>query len=257
MNKVLESTHFLTLSPKFVFINHDKIDEVAERFSKEDLKIPTWSYGEHPNAIEKFEDVIDTFFLCNSINFAFTDFETGQKFESYHNSEKFTGSSGMWACVKHAIINGTPLLDANYLANFSEDDMEFVFSGNMEIPMINERLWVYGRFQNTNKHPLFSDVNESTVAADYVLPKGLRDMGILTYEKSLANKVDNGILIPADTLEELEIRASTIHACNEVVGLLNEKYGKNINAWHLDAKIWSEARKNKETKHHLTRTIAY
>ncbi len=325
-NKVLDSTRFLTQNPQYVFINHDKIWEVAGRYSKEDLKIPRWNFGEHPSENEKFEDVVDTFFLCNSINFAFTDFETGEKFKSYHKGEEFVGSSAMWACVKHAIENGTPLLDADYLANFSEDDMEYVFSGNIKIPMFNERIYVlnqvgkvlknkydghfhnllsaskgkmfgrngvvkrltrdfdsfndsflygndkkvefnkraqlaggmlYGRFQNTNRHPLFSDVDESTVAADYVLPKGLRDMGIFIYEESLAERVDGRKLIPAYFQEELEIRASTIHACNEIVEILNEKYGKNVNAWHIYAKIWSEARKNKETRHHLTRTIAY
>ena len=39
VNKVLESTRFLTINPQYVFINHEKIAEVTKIFSKEDLNI--------------------------------------------------------------------------------------------------------------------------------------------------------------------------------------------------------------------------
>ena len=50
------------------------------------------------------------------------------------------------------------------------------------------------------------DANELTVYADYELPKGLRSLGILVYDASLAEKVDGKRLVEKNSLEELEIR---------------------------------------------------
>jgi len=57
-----------------------------------------------------------------------------------------------------------------------------------------------------------SDLDQLTVFADYKLPQILRSLGILNYQPSLAKKVDNLILIPKNSQEEIEIRAAVIWA---------------------------------------------
>jgi hypothetical protein len=102
----------------------------------------------------------------------------------------------------------------------------------------------------------FEDIENLTAFADYVLPKGLRSVGILEYSLDLAARVDAGILIPKNSQEELEIRASSIHSFDRLLNNINSLREEKINALHLDYAIWSEFRKA-PGKHHLTKTIAY
>jgi len=104
------------------------------------------------------------------------------------------------------------------------------------------------------------DAYELTVFADYVLPKGLRDMGILRYSDALASRVDRQVEVPALSLMELEIRAATIHAADRLIRKVNEYRApglRPINALHMDYRLWGESRKDKSTPHHLTKTIMY
>lgn len=334
-NKVLESTRFLVENPKHVHIDTDKLDETADRFAKEKLKIPDWKTPVHLEQSD--ETFIDFILLANSINFAFTDFKTKQKFSTEYNGNEWRGAFGMHACLKKALEGDFPfLLKGEYLASISEQDFREIFKGNFEIPLLKERLDIfhevgrvldnkyegyfhnlveesnhmlfnngrglvdrlikdfpsfddsvvyngkkakfykraqlapgvlYGRFRNQGAFQV-KDIDELTVFADYVLPKGLRDLGVLVYEKELAEKVDSQEIIPRHSREELEIRASTVHASDMLINKINELKGKEsvsdgvvvsdggVNALHLDYKLWSESRKQ-PGYHHLTPTIDY
>lgn len=120
---------------------------------------------------------------------------------------------------------------------------------------------IYGRFQNQDCFQM-EDINELTVFADYALPVALRSAGILIYEQSLRERIDKQELVPAGSQEELEIRASTIHACKRLVDRINQfrtedgQGQEKVNSLHVDAKLWFESRKA-STPHHLTITTAY
>lgn len=58
-----------------------------------------------------------------------------------------------------------------------------------------------------------SNTDYLTIFADYKLPQILRTFGILQYNKKLANKIGNLILLEKNSLEEIEIRSATIWAC--------------------------------------------
>jgi len=326
LNPVLESTKKVIEFPIYVKINQKKLEETAEKFSKEKFEIPGWNMPIYPETADpKTPDFI---FLENTINFAFTDFETKKKFATILEGTEWKGSSGMCACLKRAKDEGAPIFNSNFLENITEAQMKKIFKGNMEIPMLKERTKIfqevggvlnekykgsfhklleaseyrlfgieekrglverliedfpsfddsrilggekicfnkraqllpailYGKFQNTGSFK-FPDITDLTIFADYVLPKGLRDLGILIYEKGLAKKVDTQQLLLPWGQEEMEIRASTIHAVHNLIELINkERKEKPINALHMDYRLWSESRKNGKTPHHLTKTIAY
>ncbi len=323
-NKVLETTKVLVKNPKYVFIDESKIEEIAKEYSQKELEIPAWDFPIHLEGNNK--NTIDFFLLGNSINFAFTDFKTGQKYTAEFMGKEQKGSSGMWACLKKAIEAGIPILEGNYLKDISEEDMKKIFEGNMEIPMFKERLQIfrevgqvlckkygrhfynlieasnkrlfnkgkglverltvdfpsfddsviyegkkirfdkraqlapgmlYGRFKNEGLFQV-EDIDKLTVFADYVLPQTLRDLGIFVYEKSLAERIDSQQIITKESREELELRASTIHASKKLVNKLNGHRDDKVNALHIDYVLWSAGRKIKSDKpHHLTITTAY
>lgn len=86
---------------------------------------------------------IDYFFLGNTINFAYTDFDTGEKFETIYKDKKWQGAFGMWACLKRAVENKIDLLDARFLELLDRKSMRQIFTGNIEIPMVDERLAIW------------------------------------------------------------------------------------------------------------------
>lgn len=321
-NEVLSSTKFLVENPNFVFINYSRIEEIARKFAQEKLPLPDWKMEIYPQ--EFSEEGIDFLFLESSINFAFMDFKTKQKFTTNYRGKDYKGAMGMSACLKRAWEEKIPIFEGKYLAEIKENEMKKIFFGNIEIPMLKERTEIFnevgkvlsgeygGRFHNFfEQHgkklfnekngliekiilefPSFDDstiyqnqkvrfnkraqlftavlhetfpeqklfsqeeLDNLTVFADYQLPKSLRDLGIINYEKSLAERVDLQKIIPAKSQEELEIRASTIHASQKLREEINKLREEKINALNLDYKLWGEGRKNPGF-HHLTPTIAY
>lgn len=321
-NPVLQSTNRLAEAAHYIQIHYKKLAETAQMFTQEELKIPTW---EEPAYLEgKDERIIDFFLLGNSMNFAFTDFTTFEKFKTTYKGQEWRGSMGMWACLTRAIEKGWPVLDAHYLKQVSYNDVSrIIFEGNTPIPLLEERTRIfrevgrvllekydghfhnlvaksknrlfnrgegiverltndflsfddsvmyrgkqvhfnkraqlapamlYGRFQNQSPFRV-DDIGELTVFADYVLPQSLRHLGIFEYAPSLAQKVDQQKLIPANSQEELELRACTIHAADFLVKRVNQlKPDKKVNALHIDYQLWANRGKG---NHHLTVTTAY
>ena len=85
-------------------------------------------------------EIIDVSFFYAVMNFAFTDFDTGVKFAVDYRGLTWSDSEGMFACVAQALDNGVPLTDGAFLAEISRDELSRVFSGNIEIPMLDERV---------------------------------------------------------------------------------------------------------------------
>lgn len=117
---------------------------------------------------------------------------------------------------------------------------------------------LYGKFENKGLFHV-DDADELTVFANYNVPNALRNMGITLYEDSLSRRVDSRENIEYGSREEMEIRAATLHACDEMVREINiQKNGESINSMHIDYKFFLEGRKFKSGKrHHLTLTTAY
>ena len=74
------------------------------------------------------------------MNFAFSDFDTGVKFAATYRNREWSDSEAMFACVNRALATGVPLTDGNHLAEIDRDSLSGVFSGNIEIPMLDERV---------------------------------------------------------------------------------------------------------------------
>ncbi|MDQ3549879.1 MAG: queuosine salvage family protein [Chloroflexota bacterium] len=104
----------------------------------------------------------------------------------------------------------------------------------------------------------FHDLHTLTAFADYKVPQVLRQHGILTYAPALAGAIANHRLIPPDSDEELEIRASTIWA----VELLRQSLAgrsKEMPAYAIDWALWQSGQSLPATSepYHRTLTIFY
>jgi hypothetical protein len=319
-NPVLESTQFLVANPQYVKINDEQVGVQAKAFAQREFSIPSWQEC-FPG--KSLDESVELFCLANTTNFAFTNFETGEKYLSRWQNKDWTGAYGMYASINKALERGIPITSPKYLAQMSLDDVNQIFSEDSQIPLAEERRNVfnevgavlsdkYGSFLNlfnvsrgrvfndgdgfverlVSAFPSFNDsvvvdgkevkiykraqlaaaeiqgrfladgkvafrdIEELTAFADYVLPKGLRSVGILEYSPDLTSRVDEGVLIPKNSLEEIEIRAASIHAFDRLLKEINSQRENKINVLHLDYAIWAEFRK-KPGRHHLTKTIFY
>jgi len=133
--KVLSSLVPVIENSEEVIINNDEIKNVARWMAYEEFILP------QNNKLRKDpEDFIRTTFLINTLNFAFTDFKTSVKYSIERDGEIFSDSEAMFKQIHEAIDSGKNLLDGEVLANLTIEDLGKIFSGNIEMPMMEERV---------------------------------------------------------------------------------------------------------------------
>ena len=108
-------------------------------------------------------------------------------------------------------------------------------------------------------HPLFTfkNLENLTIFADYKLPQLLEQLGVIEYDEELMSDIVEERLIPTSSRKELEIRANTIAACEQIVAAMRAR-GRTITTQEFDWLLWVKAQATKFTKpHHKTLTIFY
>ncbi len=104
----------------------------------------------------------------------------------------------------------------------------------------------------------FEDLYSLTAFADYIVPAALRVLGITHYSADLEAAIQEGRLIDAGSPWEVEIRAHTIYACEELAKRINELRPPELQVIvpQVDARLWVPFHRT-HWPHHLTRTIYY
>jgi hypothetical protein len=323
-SKVLQSVVPVVEASEHVTVHDDKIMSTAGWLAYEEFVPPDGSllfdFGNDPDVIMDFQLVL------NTMNFAFTDFETGTKFETDYMGRRWSDSEAVVACVHRAVSSGIPFLSGDYLATVTRSDLEKVFEGTIEMPLLDDRVELFnsvgeilvekyeGRYANFVRSctprlyangdglldrlpvefPRFQDVSvwrgsevyfyklaqlgiwgmhlalsprklwslEDThmisAFADYIVPVALRVTGIFSYSPELEDKITHGVEIPANSPEEIELRAGSLF----VIARLTEE----VNALRpgmtpllqpqVDFRFW-KAYHATHFPHHLTKTRMY
>lgn len=123
---------------RHVRIHEDKVREVASWLAYEGLPWPDFRFMPQPDASDR--DLMDFAFVASAVNFAFTDFRTRTVFRATHRREERSDAEAMMACLTRAYEAGEPVLDGAHLARFTRGEVERLFAGNVEIPLLDERL---------------------------------------------------------------------------------------------------------------------
>ncbi|MFN8670897.1 MAG: queuosine salvage family protein [Candidatus Sericytochromatia bacterium] len=131
---------------------------------------------------------------------------------------------------------------------------DFSFYKNNKYPILKRAqlipAMIFGRYQNQNP---FNDINNLIVFSDYKIPQTLRNFGLIEYSQSLAEKIQNQEIITNQSLEEIEIRLSSIFICEFI-----KSYNKNLNSLNLDYFLWLNSKNIKiEYEYHKTFSIFY
>ena len=321
---VLDSLRPVIEHARDVHTHVDKIVEVAGWMAYEELPMPELSV---PYGLAKAPVVaMDFIMVSTTIDSAFTDFNTHVKFQVEYDGQMRSDSDGMVACLKRAMDNGIPILDGKFLATLTRPQMEKIFAGNIEMPMLDEKLqnfrdvgkvlaqsydgyfhnfikscppqlydngkglvdrlvaefprfndvgeydgheikfyklaqlgfWgIYSGLHPTNTLPLV-DIGKMTAFADYIIPVGLRRLGIMSYSPALENAINSYRLIPRNSPQEIEIRAHSLYATALLAEEINtiRPASLQIIIPQVDARLWSHYHTT-FWPHHLTQTIMY
>lgn len=138
---VLDSVRYAVESSRDVRTSHEKIVEVSSWMAYEELPMPEFTLpfgvGQGDTA-----EVMDFVMVANSIDTAFTDFVGHEKFQVDYAGQHWSDSEAEFACIKRAVDAGVPFLDGNYLAKITRPELNKVFEGNIEMPMLDEKLEV-------------------------------------------------------------------------------------------------------------------
>jgi hypothetical protein len=321
---VLSTVSQVVRDASLVKINTEKISVVADWMAYEEFAKPDGSmlfdFGNDPDVIMDFTLVV------NTMNFAFTDFSTGVKFETDYMGKRWCDSEAMLACLHRAIHSGIPFFSGEYLAKVTRKDLESVFAGTIEMPMLDERVTLFnevgrvlvekyqGRYSRfvrscaprlyadgdgllerlTTEFPRFRDVSnyhgtdihiyklaqlgiwgmhlalsprgawkledaeKLSAFADYIVPVGLRVMGIFEYAPELEKQINSLTEVKRDSDAEIELRASSIF----VIAKLTEEINKRRPGMEpllqpqVDFRFWKTYHAT-HWPHHLTKTVMY
>jgi hypothetical protein len=88
----------------------------------------------------------------------------------------------------------------------------------------------------------------------------LREQGILHYDDALLTKIVNKEEIPANSAEEVEIRACTVMAVEAIRESFAKKHGERVSSIVIDWYLWERGEEKSKTSvepHHRTRTTFY
>lgn len=321
---VLESVTNVVKNSQLVKINESKLIDVANWMAYEEFATPDGSllfdFGNDPDTLMDFTMVV------NTMNFAFTDFSTGVKFETDYLGRRWCDSEAMLACLHRAVNSGIPFFTGDYLASVTKESLASVFSGTIEMPMLEERKEIFnevgrvlvekyqGSYHNfvrscaprlyaggegllerlVIEFPRFNDVStyqgrevqifklaqlgiwgmhlclaprghwkledpeNLTAFADYIVPVGLRVMGIFEYAPELEAHINSLTEVKRDSDAEIELRANSIYCIARLTEEINKRRSNMTPLLmpQVDFRFWKTYHAT-HWPHHLTKTIMY
>jgi len=136
---VLDSVRYAVESSRDVSTNYEKVVEVASWMAFEELPMPEFPL---PFGVEQGDpnQLIDFLLVANSIDTAFTDFTRHESFQVDYDGKHWSDAEAEFACLKRAMDQRLPILDGHYLANITRAELDKIFTGNISMPMLDEKL---------------------------------------------------------------------------------------------------------------------
>lgn len=139
-SKVLSSVLKVIPRLSFLEIDEEKINEVAQQLAHEDFL--TTYQGD--TEIEPREYMRKILFI-NTLNFVFTDFSTSVKYQY----KQLSDTDAMVYQIDKAIQKGVPLLQGHYMRDINIDEFSKLFTGNIEMPMLEEKVEILNEVGDT------------------------------------------------------------------------------------------------------------
>lgn len=139
---VLDSVRPVIDNCRDVRTDLSRIAEVAGWMAYEELPVPDYvlplGLGE-----DDPDETMDFILTATCIDTAFTDFASHIKFQVDYAGRTWSDSEALFACMKRALDSGLPILDGAFLSQVTRTEMEKIFAGNIELPMLDEKTQIW------------------------------------------------------------------------------------------------------------------
>jgi hypothetical protein len=147
-DKIADSVRFVVENAKHVRINKTKLMEFADSglldTSGNGFQAKNWleSFPRRTNISRlnlSEKERLQFLLVLDSISFAYWG---TPKWAIEYEGEKLDGARGLIAALTRALEEGKPILKADFLENMKREDIAGILRGNVEIPMLDERLGI-------------------------------------------------------------------------------------------------------------------
>ena len=138
---MLDSVRYAIECSRDVSTNYEKVVEVASWMAFEELPVPEFAL---PFTVGRGDanEIIDFILVADSIDTAFTDFARHEVFQVDYGGKHWSDAEAEFACLGRAIDRGVPILNGDYLRKITHAELDSIFTGNIPMPMLDEKLRV-------------------------------------------------------------------------------------------------------------------
>ena len=138
---MLDSVRYAIESSRDVSTDYEKVIEVASWMAFEELPVPEFAL---PFTVGRgdADEIIDFILVADSIDTAFTDFARHEVFQVDYGGKHWSDAEAEFACLGRAIDRGVPILNGDYLRKITHAELDSIFTGNIPMPMLDEKLGV-------------------------------------------------------------------------------------------------------------------
>jgi len=135
---VLESTRPVVDGAEHVQINRPRVQALCREWAQNPVPIPPWDDSVH------FSDggpaTANYILLLDALNFCFWPDPGQPRWTIDYQGRTLGGYLALAASLKRGIEEGLPLLDADWLAQVTPEQLQHVFRGEGRIPMMERRI---------------------------------------------------------------------------------------------------------------------
>ena len=138
---MLDSVRYVIESARDVSTDYEKVVEVASWMAFEELPVPEFAL---PFTVGRGDanEIIDFILVADSIDTAFTDFARHEVFQVDYGGKHWSDAEAEFVCLGRAIDRGVPILNGDYLRKITHAELDSIFTGNIPMPMLDEKLRV-------------------------------------------------------------------------------------------------------------------
>jgi hypothetical protein len=180
--------------------------------------------------------------------------ELGERLEGDHAGELVAAADGSAITLVRSVVDRLPSF--RDIGTWNRED-----GSTLEVPFLKRAQILAADLAsalNGTELATTDRVGELTAFADYKVPQVLRQLGILRYAPELAARIARMERIPADSREEIAIRAATVQACDRLVSAVQAR-GYETTASDLDWRLWTlgQSLPDDAEPYHRTATVFY
>ena len=140
---ILDTLQPVIREARDVRLHESRLEDVASWMAYEELPFPDFRFPLDPGWSD--QESANFIFLTAALNFAFTDFSSGTIFTVRQGVKQLYDAEAMIFCLARAIGEGIPLLQSEYLSGLTDSRLSQVFSGNIPMPLLQERAAILRR----------------------------------------------------------------------------------------------------------------